>query len=190
MELLTEHGFSGTGVDAVLKRAGIPKGSFYHHFRNKEEFGTAVLAAYDEYFCQKLDRWLLNEEFAPLTRIRLFVNDAIKGMIRHRFTRGCLVGNFGQELSILPTNYRAILNKIFDNWVSKIEQCLCLAQKEGAISSAANCQALAQFFWIGWEGAVMRSRMKKEAKPMQIFVSVYLDSIEQMAITATSEKNR
>jgi TetR/AcrR family transcriptional repressor of nem operon len=65
-----------------------------------------------------------------------------------------------------------------------------LAQKEGAISSAANCQALAQFFWIGWEGAVMRSRMKKEAKPMQIFVSVYLDSIEQMAITATSEKNR
>ena len=28
MELLTEQGFSATGLDAVLKRATVPKGSF------------------------------------------------------------------------------------------------------------------------------------------------------------------
>jgi len=190
MELLTEHGFSGTGIDAVLKRAGIPKGSFYHHFRSKDEFGTAVLTAYDEYFCQKLDRWLLNKEFTPLARIRLFVNDAIRGMIRHRFTRGCLVGNFGQELSILPSNYRDQLNKIFENWVSKIEQCLCLAQNDGVIPPAVNCQTLAQYFWIGWEGAVMRARMMKNAEPMKIFVGVYLDAIEHMPAIATTEKDK
>src|SRR5512141_1846407 len=40
-ELLTERGFQVTGIDEVLKRVGVPKGSFYHFFANKHEFGEA-----------------------------------------------------------------------------------------------------------------------------------------------------
>ena len=31
-KLFYENGFHGTTVDAVLAEAGVPKGSFYHHF--------------------------------------------------------------------------------------------------------------------------------------------------------------
>ena len=32
-ELLTERGFQITGIEEVLKRVGVPKGSFYHYFK-------------------------------------------------------------------------------------------------------------------------------------------------------------
>ncbi len=36
MEILTEQGFVATGIDTVLKRVQVPKGSFYHYFDSKE----------------------------------------------------------------------------------------------------------------------------------------------------------
>jgi len=177
MELLTERGFAATGLDAILQRAGVPKGSFYHHFRNKDAFGVAVLATYDDYFQRKLDRWLLDESAAPLMRIRNFVMDAARGMARHRFTRGCLVGSFGQELGVLPPNYRELLNNIFSGWSEKVAQCLLLAQQSGEIAQAIDCHAYAHYFWLGWEGAVMRARMTQSTEALNLFVDVYMKSL-------------
>jgi len=177
MELLTERGYGGTVLEAVLQKTGIPKGSFYHHFRSKDAFGIAVLAAYDEYFQRKLSRWLSDESVPPLARIRRFVEDAKRGMARHRFTRGCLVGNFGQELGVLPDNYRGLLNDILDSWAARIETCLEAARRQGHIPASSHCPRLAQFFWIGWEGAVMRARMKQNAEPLDAFIDAYLETI-------------
>ncbi len=60
MEMLTEHGFRATGLDAVLRRATVPKGSFYHYFDSKADFVRQVMEAYDDFFRRKLD-WLLDE---------------------------------------------------------------------------------------------------------------------------------
>ena len=59
-EILTEQGFLSTGIDTVLSRVGVPKGSFYHYFQSKEDFGHAVLENYAGYFARKLDRCLLD----------------------------------------------------------------------------------------------------------------------------------
>ena len=48
-ELLTERGFQITGIEEVLKRVGVPKGSFYHYFKSKDEFGHAVIENYEQY---------------------------------------------------------------------------------------------------------------------------------------------
>ena len=98
IEILTEQGFASTGIDAVLKRVGVPKGSFYHYFASKEAFGHAVIEGYAAYFARKLDRWLLDATRSPLERLRDFVADGKAGLRRFEFRRGCLIGNLGQEL--------------------------------------------------------------------------------------------
>ena len=104
--LLSEKGYSATGLEEVLRSAGVPKGSFYHYFSSKDVFGAALIEAYATYFVRKLDRWLLDERTAPLQRIRNFVADARDGMARYEFRRGCVVGNLGQEMSALPELFR------------------------------------------------------------------------------------
>ncbi|WP_352298521.1 TetR/AcrR family transcriptional regulator, partial [Pseudoalteromonas sp. 20-MNA-CIBAN-0454] len=39
LEQLTEQGFASSGIEPILKKVGVPKGSFYHYFASKEAFG-------------------------------------------------------------------------------------------------------------------------------------------------------
>jgi hypothetical protein len=99
VELCTEKGFQVSGINDLLQRVGAPKGSFYHYFASKHEFGEAVIDAYAEYFARKLSRHLDDDTRRPLARLADFVEEAQAGMARFAFKRGCLVGNLGQELS-------------------------------------------------------------------------------------------
>ncbi|HCF7075556.1 TPA: TetR/AcrR family transcriptional regulator [Pseudomonas aeruginosa] len=169
IELLTCQGFTATGIEAVLSRVQIPKGSFYHYFDSKQAFGLAVLDAYDAYFLRKLDRHLLEAGVPALQRLQHFIDDAQAGMQRFDFQRGCLVGNLGQEVTSLPPDYRQRLDAILDGWQLRVADCLRLAQAEGDLAAHADTEALAAFFWIGWEGAVLRARLARSLTPLQVF---------------------
>ncbi|MFJ4345711.1 TetR/AcrR family transcriptional regulator [Pseudomonas sp. NPDC089401] len=177
MEVLTEQGFVATGIDTVLKRIQVPKGSFYHYFDSKEAFGQAVLQRYAEYFARKLDRWLLDEQVTPLQRLVNFVEDAKAGMEKYAFRRGCLVGNLGQEVSVLPDSFRQQLEAVLCDWENQLLGCLNAAVEAGEIEAQTDCQALAAFFWIGWEGAVLRARLVQGPRPLDIFIKGFLAGI-------------
>ena len=181
MALLTEQGFSATGLDAMLKRVNVPKGSFYHYFASKDAFGREVIDAYDAYFQAKLEHWLHDDARAasaaspsPLARLANFVDDAKAGMARHAYRRGCLVGTLGQELGALPDGYRDRLAGVLQGWQDRVAACLREARRRGELSARADCDALAAFFWIGWEGAVLRARLVESAAPLDIFFEGFL----------------
>ena len=174
LEQLTEKGFASSGLDQILKRVGVPKGSFYHYFNSKEAFGQAVIEKYASYFANKLEACLSDESHSPLTRIENFVEDAKLGMIRHQFKRGCLVGNLGQEVELLPESFRQQLIDIFLHWQQLIENCLELAQLSGEISNKANCELLAESFWVGWEGAVSRAKLVQSTKPLENYFNYFI----------------
>ncbi|GAB1424977.1 MAG: TetR/AcrR family transcriptional regulator [Thauera sp.] len=169
LEVLTEKGFSSTGIDEILKRVGVPKGSFYHYFDSKEAFGAALIERYARYFAYKLERHFGDSSKQPLARLWAFVEDARTGMARHEFRRGCLIGNLGQEMAALPESYRASLIAVFHDWESRLARCLEAAQHRGEIPAAVDCEQAAAFFWIGWEGAVLRAKLERSAKPLDVF---------------------
>ena len=177
VEYFTEFGFAASGLDPILKKVSVPKGSFYHYFANKEAFGIAVIQEYSHYFAKKLDLHLLNKANKPLVRIENFANDAKAGMTRHNFQRGCLIGNLEQEVTLLPESHRQQLLDTFDIWQKKIACCLQLAQQEGAINTSLDCNRLASFFWMGWEGAIAKSKLTKNLRPIDTFISSFLQLI-------------
>lgn len=174
LEQLTESGFASSGIDPILKRVGVPKGSFYHYFSSKEAFGLAVIESYASYFANKLDTYLLDENYPPLDRIKNFADNAKAGLTRHRFKRGCLVGNLGQEVDLLPESFRQILIDIFDVWQLRVSQCFKLAQTQGDLSTTADCDQLAEYFWIGWEGAVSRTRLVQSTTPLDNYLDNFI----------------
>src|SRR5574343_73037 len=168
LEVLTEKGFAATGIDEVLKRVGVPKGSFYHYFDSKEAFGADLIERYASYFARKLERHFRDDSMTPLERIKAFVDDAQAGMARHDFRRGCLIGNLGQEMAALPESFRARLNAVFCDWERRLACCLETAKEAGEIPAVVDCAQQATFFWIGWEGAVLRAKLERSAKPLEI----------------------
>lgn len=169
MAILTEKGFASVGIDAILRSARVPKGSFYYYFDSKEAFGCALIDAYAAYFAGKLDRWLTDASCTPLARLRNFIDDAKEGMARHGFRRGCLVGNLGQEMGTLPESFRIRLLEVFADWRRRTAHCLGAAREAGEISRDADCERLAAFFWTGWEGAVLHAKLERSARALDIF---------------------
>lgn len=80
-----------------------------------------------------------------------------------------MIGNLGQEMGALPTSYRTHLTSVLNDWQTRVQRCLQAAQTAGDISSETDCQKLAAFFWIGWEGAVLRAKLESNAGPLMIF---------------------
>lgn len=172
--LLSQQSFMNTSIESLLAQQNVPKGSFYYYFESKEAFGHEVLSNYADYFAKRLDRHFLNQSLTPLQRIVAFVEDAKQGMAKHKFKRGCLVGNFGQEINVLPVSLSARLNVVLLSWQDRLSDCLQEAQLRGELDTNADCDQLAAFFWIGWEGAVLRTRITATNEPLSIFLRGFL----------------
>lgn len=172
-ELLTERGFQVTGIDEVLKRVGVPKGSFYHFFANKHEFGEAVIQNYVDYYARKMSRIFDEEATSPLSRLRAFVEDAKRGMLKYGYRRGCLIGNLGQELASLDDAFREQLEAVLLSWERRVERCLEQAVEAGELAPGSDAAAISRFFWIGWEGAVLRAKLTRNAEPLDQFAGMF-----------------
>jgi TetR/AcrR family transcriptional repressor of nem operon len=179
VEVLTEKGFSSTGIDEILRRVGVPKGSFYHFFGSKEAFGAKLIERYAAYFAKKLDRFLLDSTLPPLQRLQAFTNDARSGMARYEYKRGCLVGNLGQEMGALPESFREQLKAVFHDWQARVARCLEEAKTSGEIGERSDCQQLAATFWIGWEGAILRAKLDGAPDALDLFADFYLTGLRK-----------
>ncbi|MFU2317734.1 acrylate utilization transcriptional regulator AcuR [Rahnella sp. PCH160] len=178
LEVITEMGYLSAGIDAVIKNIAVPKGSFYHYFASKQDFGMAVLTSYGAFFAHKLDKFLLNDALPPLQRISAFVEHAGQGMARFEFRRGCLVGNLLQESPLLPENFPEKLKAILQEWESRVARCLEEAQRAGDMDCVTPPAQLAEIFWSGWEGAVMRAKLFRSAEPLNQFWAYFQKSIQ------------
>ncbi|PJI96125.1 TetR family transcriptional regulator [Acidovorax sp. 69] len=175
--VLTEKGYSSVGIDEVLRAVQVPKGSFYYYFDSKEAFGQVLITAYADYFARKLDRWFLDTAISPVQRLRNFIQDATEGMARHDFRRGCLVGNLGQEMGTLPESFRPKLEQVFLDWQARTATCLAEAQRAKEIAAHHDCARLAQFFWIGWEGAVLRAKLDRSPTPLDVYAEGFFEML-------------
>ena len=176
-ELLTERGFQITGIDEVLKRVGVPKGSFYHYFKSKDHFGHAVIDNYEAYYAKKMDRIFNDYSQSPLQRLVNFTVNAKNGMVKFDFKRGCLIGNLGQELAALDTQFRERLEGVLLSWEKRVADCLREAIDIGELLPGQDPQALSRFFWVGWEGAILRSKLMRSLEPIDQFTSIFFRSV-------------
>ncbi|EBP0972789.1 TetR family transcriptional regulator [Salmonella enterica] len=177
LELLTQNGFLSTGVDAIVKNASVPKGSFYYYFKSKEEYARTVLDAYDSFFVHKLKKHLHESSCTPMMRLENFIDDACDGIKKYNFTRGCLIGNMMQESPGLPLSFIKQLQDILESWQALVASCLSDALSSGEIRSDMNDTQLAAIFWSSWEGAVMRAKLYCSTQPVYDFWSYFKKSV-------------
>ncbi|CAG0987943.1 Transcriptional regulator AcuR [Geobacteraceae bacterium] len=169
-DLIGRQGFNATGIDAILREAGVPKGSFYYYFKSKEEFGLAVIDHFAERYDQRLDTFLNDEEVTPLNRIRNLLESGLARLEQNQCARGCLIGNLGQELADQNERFRARLEEILSSWKERYAACLREAQGAGELAPELDLSVVAGFILSGWEGAVLRAKVMKSPQPLRDFI--------------------
>jgi TetR/AcrR family transcriptional repressor of nem operon len=171
-EMIASQGYNATGIDAVLKGAGVPKGSFYHYFGSKEDFGLAIIDQFARLFDERLDACLADHATPPLQRIRNYLEGGLERLDRNKCCKGCLVGNLGQELADLNERFRERLDGFFRSWVERFAACLREAQAAGGLDKGADAAVLAGFILSGYEGAILRAKVQKSTEPLRDYIEV------------------
>lgn len=177
--LFTQQGFFQTSVADITELAKTPKGSFAYYFLTKKQYLLQTINHYGNFFEIKLDKSLKRNDLKPLERIEHFMGQATYSMDKYKYTRGCLIGNLGQELASLDSDIRDALNLVLQRWTLKISSCLSeIDTSHGGKDSIA----LGSLFWSMWEGAVLLSKLTRSRAPLDNTKKNYLLLAEKILL--------
>ena len=124
--LMLERGFHAVGLKEILQAVGVPKGSFYHHFGSKEQFGVELLKLYVSEASAYKRQILLSKEEEPNARLRLlgYLDPAIEGVVENGGKCPCLVMQLASEIANASDAMRDILAEGRRDWASIFEQVI------------------------------------------------------------------
>ncbi|MBK9794960.1 MAG: TetR family transcriptional regulator C-terminal domain-containing protein [Holophagaceae bacterium] len=176
LSLLLKHGYHDLGIQALLDDTGIPKGSFYHHFRDKEDFALQVIDRYMEGVHAGLDACLGERNLPPLGRVRHFFYMTQLHYESEGYM-GCLLGGLGQELSGVNDQFRQKIEACFSAIAERMAGCLEEARQQGDLPPESDPQALAGLLVNCWEGAALRSRLRHDPAPLMAMLDFYFRAV-------------
>lgn len=174
-----EKGYNNAGIEAILQAADVPKGSFYHYFKSKEDFGLQVLNRFAECSREMLERSMNDTTVGPLERLRGYFEAIIKKLESQECRQGCLIGNLSQEMADQSEVFRTRLEEIFEGWVARYAECLAEAQAAGEIPDHLDARELAEFCLMSWQGAILRAKTKRSTEPLRTFLGMLFGYVLQ-----------
>ena len=166
-EIIHRKGYNATGLQEILSAANVPKGSFYNHFKSKEDFGLQVIDFFTDFFAQFCKDILEDSNRSPLGRLELLLDRFMEFFDSRGYTCGCPVGNLAQELGDLSPVFQEKLSKAIDTMVDYYTMILSEAQAAGEISKDINAKEAASFIVASWHGALIRMKVSKGVGPLK-----------------------
>ncbi|AHE99439.1 TetR/AcrR family transcriptional regulator [Thioalkalivibrio paradoxus] len=176
LAMLLKHGYHDLGIQALLEATHVPKGSFYHHFTNKEDFALQVIDEYMREVHEGLAASLGNPRLSPLQRARTFF-ELSRDKYRREGYMGCLLGGLGQELAGVSEGFRRRIQGCFAAIVDRLTACLEEAREQGEIDPQADPRELADLLLDCWEGAALRSRLTRDPAPLNAMLDFYFGAV-------------
>ena len=178
-QIIHHKGYNHTGIQEVLKAAGVPKGSFYFHFKNKEDFGLQVIEYFDGIYFSMLSTIINNNDITPLKKIEEITNYYISFFKEIDFKCGCPVGNLSQEMGDLNSAFSEKLTNSVEKMAKIYQNILDEAKLINEINEEINTQELSEFIVSSWHGALIKMKINKNAKPLELHKKFVLEILKK-----------
>ncbi|MCF8298739.1 MAG: TetR/AcrR family transcriptional regulator [Saprospiraceae bacterium] len=168
--LFNNNGYNGTSINEIIKKASIPKGSFYNLFENKEQFAIEVLNYHSNQIIKSLNKTLIDKSISPIERILKLYNSMICNYSEtSKFPYEAFASKIGQEVGSEYRKIKVAANRVFlsirEVHIAQLEE----AQINGELNPKENIKRLAEFIIFSWEGAIIRMKTSGNLKSLFIF---------------------
>jgi len=163
--IIAGKGFASVGLNEILTAAGVPKGSFYHYFESKEQYGQALLEDYFARYLADLDALFAAEALSAQERLACYWQRWLDKQAACA-EQQCLVVKLGGEVADLSDPMRETLRDGTGQIVSRIARLLETGMADGSIpllDAAATAQTLYQL----WLGASLLAKLQRQAQPLE-----------------------
>ena len=162
-KLFAEKGYYGLGLSELLKRCGIPKGSFYYYFpEGKIQLIQEVLEYSYRRMCRWIDSWK-GQKQNPVEAFS-FMADHLSDGIRKKHRLGTLmISMIAIESVYLDERVNKTCKRIYDEWQAYYAEWI---GDYGYDPVQSRCLAQAVFALI--HGSLISSWIKQDPQDLQL----------------------
>lgn len=153
------------GLKELLSTASVPKGSFYHYFSSKEDFGCALLERYLTQNLKKLNKELGTDGPDAKARLMhywsLWAMTQAAGDVRSQ----CLIVKIGAEVSDISSEMRAIIDDGTHRITDRLSHAIAEGQADGSICMTVKTVLLGPALYEMWLGATLMAKLTNARDP-------------------------
>ena len=152
-ELIYRNGYRTTSVDQIIATTQVTKGAFFHHFKNKDEMGIAMI---DEVMYPEMVKAFtssLKDSDEPQEAIYLMMKELLIENPFFDVRYGCPAINLVEELASYSTVFHSSLHRLTMGWKTALSTWLTKGQLSGKIKSDVKPDDTAMFILSGYSGA-------------------------------------
>lgn len=164
--IIVGKGFASVGLNEILTTAGVPKGSFYHYFESKEQYGQALLQDYFDRYLADIDTLFAATSGSGYERLMRYWQRWLDKQLDACNEQKCLVVKLGGEVADLSDAMRVTLRDGTDQVVLRIARLIEAGVADGSMPQLAP-QATAQTLYQLWLGASLLGKLHRNAAGLE-----------------------
>ncbi|NRD72215.1 TetR/AcrR family transcriptional regulator [Shewanella sp. VB17] len=157
-QLIAAKGFSCVGLAQLLQASAVPKGSFYHYFKSKEQFGEALIQGYFEGYKSDLDTLFGNTSLNGYDRLMTYWQRWLTAQIEGCIDQKCLVVKLSAEVADLSEAMRLALLNGSASVIHRLTVCIAVGVEDGSIAKR-DPQSTAEMLYHMWLGASLMNKL-------------------------------
>jgi TetR/AcrR family transcriptional repressor of nem operon len=151
------------GLREILEAVKVPRGSFYHHFSSKEQFGVELLQHYVNEHTERLDRHFRTEEWSGMEKFNEYWNFQIGRISEAKCRQSCLVAKLSLEVASYSETMRSVMVEALATWRAIYERAVREGQSDGSIRRDLDPAMAAAAIQDTWQGALQRTEVERNA---------------------------
>jgi TetR/AcrR family transcriptional repressor of nem operon len=162
LHVIRAQGYAATTIDDICHKAGVTKGSFFHHFRSKDELALAAASYWgtmtDAFFAAAPYRKLRD----PLQRLLGYVDfrgEILQGDLPD-YT--CLLGTLVQEVYATHPDIRAACDKGMSSHIAELTRDVEAAKKLHAPNAQWSAESVGYFIQAVLQGGFIFAKARQD----------------------------
>lgn len=162
--MINRQGFAATSIDQIIDEVGVTKGSFFYHFKSKNDLAFALIESFAE-----RDQEVLHSCFeracrltdAPKERLLVFVGLLLEvaEQLDQAAQPGCLFATYCYESGLFEQRAHEVIQGALLNWRARILELLEAAAREHPPRVETDLASLADMATVLFEGAFVYARV-------------------------------
>ncbi len=176
-DLVFRHGFAATSLDKIIEMAGITKGAFFYHFKNKADLGRAMIGRFAERDLAHFERTMARAEKLsadPRQQALIFV-----GLIMEEFESlpdpvpGCLFTSYLYEPDEYPEDVAEVAADTIGRWRDSFAAKLGQARDHAGGARHWSPEGLASMLLAVIEGGYVLAKAGRDASVLAEVLGEY-----------------
>jgi TetR/AcrR family transcriptional repressor of nem operon len=177
-EIMLTKSFHSVGLNEILGAVKVPKGSFYHYFASKEQFGVELISHYVREHTDRLEKFFSSSETDPLQKFVEYWGYSIGRMTEGACQQCCLVVKLGLEVANFSEPMREVLAAGMRQWRAIFQRAVSEGQAQGSIRAELDAAEAGAVIQDTWQGALQRMQVERSVAPLRVaakFLRHYLE---------------